>query len=234
MRLKFLKRLAIGSLVMVLAGSGVSVFAEQDNPVAPSPKFKPTGTYVVKKGNAFTEELTSTERGSKIYYTMDDKKAPLVDGKVYTKPIPVSVNTVAIKAVNTKEGFSNSSEAARYYSFSSANAPKPYKGIKIKKLQKGKKKVKGTLKFKSEITLYVNVKVKNSKGKTKKYSTKVKKGKWCLKLNKKLKKGDKVTISAYTKDYLVTLTKDKKESNRMNVIQEFVPSSTWIPVKRKI
>ena len=106
------------ALIILLMGSCVNVFAEESTPVAPKPIFKPPGTYFVKKNKEFCEEIKTTEKNSVIYYNLDDVSMPATKGSIYTKSVPIAVNTKLIKAVNTKEGFFNSAEVVRYYHFS--------------------------------------------------------------------------------------------------------------------
>lgn len=233
---KFIIKLFILILVVVLIVNNESVVGEENTSAVSVPKFKAAGIYIVKKGENFHEKITTTEKDSIIFYNKNKADQPATEGKIYTKPIPITTNTTVIKAINTKIGFSDSYEVVRFYSHTSMGIPPRYKGIKVskKKIKRGKKMIKGTLRFNSEVTVYIKFKVKPKKGKIKKYYAKVKSGKWKIKLKKRLKKGDRVTISAYTKDYIVRLTKDNKADNTMNVAVEWIPNDTWIPIKKKL
>ena len=243
---KKIKMMIAMALMIATCFGSVMVASGEELPKLSKPRFRSTGTYVVKNNKEFCETITSVEKGSLVYYTFDTEKDVANEGEIYTKPIPVPIpvfisdissgyeeNSVIIKAVAKKEGFADSDVAEREYVILPSLQWNPHYGtVKVKKMKRGTRTITGTLKYNPKMTIYVKVKVKNSKGKTEKYTAKVKNKKWNVKLKNKLKKGNKITVSAYTKHYLVELTEGKK--NTMYVQRLHIPGNTWKPAKKTV
>ncbi len=208
-----------------------------------APTFMEEGVYIIPLGEHFCETLTSAEQGSEIYYSVygvneDENKDK--EKQLYTEPIPIDPNRDMIKAVSKKDGFEDSEEVVRKYSFAFCSPPYPYDGIEVYSCQKDKDFISGNLIFNSELPVYIKCVVKSEDGTVKRYHTKTQdydakkqdKRAWKIELDSPLKAGDKVTVSAYVKECLVRLAKESED--HMLVFQEGVPNSTWNTVSKTI
>lgn len=208
-----------------------------------APTFMEEGVYIIPLGEDFCETLTSAEQGSEIYYSVygvNEDETKDKEKQLYTAPIPIDPNRDMIKAVSKKDGFEDSEEVVRKYLFAFCSPPFPYDGIEVYSCQKGKDFINGNLIFNSELPVYIKCVVKRADGTVKRYHTKTQdydakkqdKRAWKVELDAPLKTGDKVTVSAYVKEYLVRLTKESE--GHMLVFQEGVPNSTWNTVTKTI
>ena len=206
------------------------------------PKCLPVGTYIVPKGKEFYEKISSDVEGGTILYTLDDEKKLVTNGDIYKKGIQITnrLSTPIIRTINTKEGYINSDIIERHYNYILKCAYDRGPGLTVNKLEENLTKLEGKMQFKLKEDIYIKVRVKNKFGVVKKYETIEENMKWSLELNEPLKKGDKVRITACTKDYVVEFMEVKTEKRR-NLIIEWVqfsilstPDDTWIPIVKEI
>jgi len=153
--------------------------------------------------------ITSPTAGVTIKYTLDGSD-PVEFGTVYTGAIPVTFSgerkAMQVKAIALMEGYENSDVAARSYvtwAFGCYDDFDLYT-VQIKEAKQGHKRICGTITlYENEEKLFsprVKIRVVEPGGKTQTYDVATKRGKWAVRLTKKLGKCSSITVKAYAKN----------------------------------